>query len=55
LIALTFVRTKELIGAKWEEFDLEQGLWSVPASRMKMKTPHLVPLSKQAIESPLIS
>lgn len=50
LMALSFVRTCELIGARWEEFDLEARRWSIPASRMKMKTPHIVPLSVQAIE-----
>jgi integrase len=50
LMALTFVRTSELIGAKWGEFDLEARRWSIPAERMKMKTPHIVPLAKQAIE-----
>ncbi len=37
LMALTFVRTSELIGARWEEFDVEARRWSVPATRMKMK------------------
>jgi integrase len=50
LMALTFVRTSELIGARWDEFDLEARRWDVPASRMKMKTPHVVPLSTQAIQ-----
>ena len=50
LMALTFVRTNELIGARWEEFDLDGRRWSIPAIRMKMKTPHIVPLSLQAIE-----
>ena len=50
LIALTFVRTSELIGAKWSEFDLEAARWDIPADRMKMRTPHIVPLAKQAIE-----
>jgi integrase len=49
LMALTFVRTSELIGARWDEFDLEAGRWDVPAGRMKMKTPHIVPLSTQAV------
>ena len=49
LMALTFVRTSELIGAKWDEFDMRGKLWRVPAGRMKMKTPHIVPLSDQAI------
>lgn len=50
LMAMTFVRTSELIGARWEEFDLEVGRWDIPAERMKMKTPHVVPLSRQAVE-----
>lgn len=50
LMALTFVRTGELIGARWAEFDLEAGRWDIPASRMKMKTPHIVPLSTQAVQ-----
>jgi integrase len=50
LMALTFVRTSELIGARWEEFDIDARRWSIPATRMKMKTPHIVPLSLQAVE-----
>jgi len=50
LMALTFVRTSELIGAKWSEFDLENARWDIPAERMKMRTPHIVPLSRQALE-----
>lgn len=50
LMALTFVRTSELIGATWDEFDLEGHRWAIPAARMKMKTPHIVPLSTQAVE-----
>lgn len=49
LMALTFVRTSELIEARWSEFDMKVERWSIPAERMKMKTPHLVPLSKQAL------
>jgi integrase len=48
LMALTFVRTSELIGARWSEFDLQASRWDIPAERMKMKTPHIVPLSRQA-------
>lgn len=48
LLSVTFVRTAELIGARWEEFDLEAGFWVIPAARMKMKTEHVVPLSRQA-------
>jgi len=50
LMALTFVRTGELIGARWEEFDLDGAEWRIPAARMKMKTPHVVPLSRQAVD-----
>ncbi|MBS0316745.1 MAG: integrase arm-type DNA-binding domain-containing protein [Proteobacteria bacterium] len=50
LLALTFVRTGELIGARWAEFDLENARWDIPAERMKMKTPHIVPLSVQAVD-----
>ena len=49
LIALTFVRTGELIGARWEEFDFDAARWTIPAQRMKMRTPHIVPLSNQAL------
>ncbi len=48
LMALTFVRTSELIGARWPEFDMKQSRWDIPAGRMKMKTPHTVGLSIQA-------
>ena len=50
LLALTFVRTGELRGAQWSEFDLDAGEWRIPAERMKMRAPHIVPLSRQAIE-----
>ncbi len=50
LMALTFVRTNELIGAEWGEFDLEAKQWRISAERMKMKTPHIVPLATQAVE-----
>lgn len=50
LIAMTFVRTSELIGARWEEFDLDNSRWDIPAERMKMKTPHVVLLSHQAVQ-----
>lgn len=49
LLALTFVRTSELIGAEWSEIDMEGAMWIVPASRMKMKAEHVVPLSAQAL------
>lgn len=49
LLWLTVVRTVELRGAQWSEFDLDAGLWTVPAERMKMREKHLVPLSAQAV------
>lgn len=49
LLSLTFVRTIELRFAEWSEFDLERAEWRIPAPRMKMRQPHIVPLSKQAI------
>ena len=49
LLAQTFVRTNELIGAEWVEFDLDNALWVIPAARMKMKAEHVVPLTKQAL------
>jgi len=51
LLCLTFVRTSELIGAEWGEFsDLDGAApsWEIPAERMKMNAPHVVPLSSQA-------
>ena len=52
LVINTFVRTSELKGATWSEFDLEAKLWRIPAERMKIKTAgdHLVPLSRQVVE-----
>lgn len=49
LLALTFVRTGELIGAKWEEIDWAKEEWHIPKERMKMKRPHVVPLSRQTL------
>ena len=48
-MALTFVRTSELIGARWDEFDIDAARWNIPAERMKMRSPHIVPLSTQAL------
>ena len=50
LLMLTALRPGELRGARWDEIDTERALWRVPAERMKMKTEHVVPLSKQAIK-----
>jgi integrase len=49
LLALTFVRTGELIGATWTEIDREAALWIIPAARMKARAEHLVPLSRQSL------
>lgn len=50
LIMLTFVRTSELINARWDEIDFERKEWVIPAERMKMGKEHIVPLSWQAIK-----
>lgn len=49
LLVLTFVRPGELRAARWEEFDIERAEWRIPAERMKMRQPHIVPLSRQAL------
>lgn len=54
LLALTSVRSNELLGAQWDEFadlDGDAAAWSIPGSRTKMKRPHWVPLSRQAVET----
>ena len=45
----TFVRTNEMRFARWSEIDWEAKLWRIPKERMKMRRPHLVPLSRQVI------
>jgi integrase len=50
LLMLCFTRTTELIHATWGEFDLENAVWEIPAERMKMRRPHVVPLSRQAVQ-----
>jgi integrase len=49
LAPLVFVRPGELRQAEWTEIDLEKAEWNIPATRMKIKEPHLVPLATQAI------
>jgi integrase len=49
LAPLVFVRPGELRKAEWTEIDLERGEWNIPAERMKMREPHLVPLATQAV------
>ncbi|MBA3671863.1 MAG: integrase arm-type DNA-binding domain-containing protein [Gemmatimonadaceae bacterium] len=50
LSPLVFLRPGELRLAPWTEFDLDNAEWNIPAERMKMGLPHLVPLSTQAVE-----
>lgn len=50
MLMLTFVRTSELIEATWDEFDLENKQWVIPAERMKMDNAHIVPLSNQVMD-----
>jgi len=49
LAPLVFVRPGELRNAEWAEFDLNKAEWNIPAERMKMREPHLIPLSAQAV------
>lgn len=48
-LILTAARSGEIRLATWDEVDLDNGLWSIPASRMKRKRAHVVPLSKPAL------
>ena len=50
LAPMVFVRPGELRKAEWSEFDLDKAEWNIPAERMKMREPHLVPLALQAVE-----
>ena len=50
LAPLTFVRPGELRHARWSEMDFEAAEWRIPAERMKMRLPHIVPLSTQALD-----
>lgn len=50
LMTLTFVRTAELRMMEWNEIDYENYLWRIPAHKMKMAQPHIVPLSRQALK-----
>ncbi|MGF1628677.1 MAG: tyrosine-type recombinase/integrase [Kiloniellaceae bacterium] len=49
LMVLLFPRPGELRAAEWAEFDFDRTVWEIPAGRMKMRRPHRVPLSTQAI------
>ncbi len=50
LAPLVFVRPGELRHAEWTEIDLDNAEWRIPPEKMKMKDPHIVPFSKQAVE-----
>ncbi len=50
LSPLLFVRPGELQKMEWSEVNLDEGLWSIPATKMKTRQPHLVPLAAQAVE-----
>lgn len=50
LMPLVFTRSAELRLAEWKEFDFERAQWEIPASRMKLREPHIVPLPRQAME-----
>jgi len=49
LLILTATRTGEAINARWQEFDLDTGVWTIPASRMKAGREHRIPLSTAAL------
>lgn len=46
---LVFVRPSNIRFACWDEFNFKENIWRIPAEKMKMKSPHIVPLSKQAL------
>lgn len=50
LLPHLFVRPGELRHAEWKEFDVERRVWTIPEHKMKMRRPHVVPLSRQALE-----
>ncbi|MDA8680991.1 tyrosine-type recombinase/integrase [Porticoccaceae bacterium] len=47
---LNATRTSETLKATWDEFDLEEGVWTIPAERMKMGAEHKIPLSEHSIK-----
>ena len=49
-VMLTGVQTQEMRFAAWDEVDLEKGIWEIPEERMKMRRPHIVPLSTQVVD-----
>lgn len=51
LLALTFVRSGELASAEWSDINWDEALWRIPGHKMKMRRPHDVPLSRQALKT----
>ncbi|CNE01706.1 tyrosine-type recombinase/integrase [Yersinia intermedia] len=49
IIMLTGVRTQELRFARWQDIDFDKGVWEIPAEVMKMKRPHIVPMSEKVM------
>jgi len=49
MLAYTFVRPGELRFAEWQEFDLDEATWRIPAEKMKMRRPHIIPLARQVV------
>ena len=50
LMWLTLCRPNEVVGAQWDEFDLDAAIWRIPAERMKKRKEHVIPLPRQAVE-----
>ncbi len=50
IMAYVFLRSLELRAATWQEIDLENATWTVPAERMKKKREHIIPLAKQVVQ-----
>ncbi|CUA97539.1 tyrosine-type recombinase/integrase [Comamonas thiooxydans] len=50
LLMLTATRPGEVRGARWSEVDMDAAMWTIPAERMKMRSEHRVPLSRQSLE-----
>lgn len=50
MLAITAARSVEVRGMRWDEINLDEGIWHIPAARMKMSRDHIIPLSRQAME-----
>ncbi|EMR0738079.1 tyrosine-type recombinase/integrase [Citrobacter braakii] len=50
LLMLTGLRTIELRASEWADIDFDKGIWNIPAERMKMRRPHIVPITNQVKE-----